>query len=62
MKEVSMKRCFDLVLALIASFIFIIPIIVIALVLMMTTKGSIIFWSERVGKNNKIFKMPKLEL
>ena len=54
-----MKRCFDLVLALIASFILIIPITVIALVLMMTSKGSIIFWSDRVGKNNKIFKMPK---
>ncbi|MBL79475.1 MAG: UDP-phosphate galactose phosphotransferase [Nitrosomonadaceae bacterium] len=54
-----MKRCFDLVLALIASFILIIPITVIALVLMMTSKGSITFWSDRVGQNNKIFRMPK---
>ena len=59
MKDISMKRCFDLVLALIASFILIIPITLIALVLMMTSKGSIIFWSDRVGQNNKIFKMPK---
>tara|TARA_B100000676_G_C18074171_1_gene846471 strand:- start:102 stop:677 length:576 start_codon:yes stop_codon:yes gene_type:complete len=59
MKEISMKRCFDLVLALIASFILIIPITVIALVLMMTSKGSITFWSDRVGQNNKIFRMPK---
>lgn len=54
-----MKRCFDLVLALIASFILIIPITLIALVLMMTSKGSIVFWSDRVGQNNKIFRMPK---
>ena len=54
-----MKRCFDLVLALIASFILIIPITIIALILMMTLKGSIIFWSDRVGQNNKIFRMPK---
>jgi O-antigen biosynthesis protein WbqP len=59
MKDISMKRCFDLVLALIASFTLIIPITVIALVLMMTSKGSIIFWSDRVGRNNKIFRMPK---
>lgn len=59
MKDISMKRCFDLVLALIASFILIIPITVIALVLMMTSKGSITFWSDRVGQNNEIFRMPK---
>ena len=59
MKDISMKRCFDLVLALIASFILIIPITVIALVLMMTSKGSITFWSDRVGQNNTIFRMPK---
>ena len=54
-----MKRCFDLVLVLIASFIFILPITVIALVLMMTSKGAVIYWSDRVGKNNKNFRMPK---
>ena len=54
-----MKRCFDLVLVLIASFIFIIPITVIALVLMMTSKGAVIYWSDRVGQNNRNFRMPK---
>ena len=54
-----MKRCFDLVLVLIASFIFILPITVIALVLMMTSKGAVIYWSDRVGQNNKNFRMPK---
>jgi O-antigen biosynthesis protein WbqP len=54
-----MKRCFDLVLALILSFILVLPISLIALFLIKTLKGNIIFWSERVGQNNKIFKMPK---
>jgi O-antigen biosynthesis protein WbqP len=54
-----MKRCFDLVLALIISFTLILPITVIALALMMKLKGNIIYWSDRVGKNNKIFRMPK---
>jgi O-antigen biosynthesis protein WbqP len=59
LKDISMKRCFDLVLALIASFILILPITVIALALIVTSKGTIIYWSDRVGKNNKIFRMPK---
>jgi O-antigen biosynthesis protein WbqP len=54
-----MKRYFDLVLVLITSFILFFPITIIALVLMVTCRGNIIFWSDRVGKNNKIFKMPK---
>jgi O-antigen biosynthesis protein WbqP len=54
-----MKRCFDLVLALITSFILILPIIVIALALIVTSKGTIIYWSDRVGQDNKIFSMPK---
>jgi O-antigen biosynthesis protein WbqP len=58
-KDISMKRCFDLVLALIASFILILPITVIALALIVTSKGTIIYWSDRVGQNNKIFRMPK---
>jgi O-antigen biosynthesis protein WbqP len=59
LRDISMKRCFDLVLALIASFILILPITVIALALIVTSKGPIIYWSDRVGQNNKIFRMPK---
>ena len=54
-----MKRCFDLVLALIASFILVLPITVIALFLLMTSEGTVFFWSDRVGQNNKNFRMPK---
>ena len=54
-----MKRYFDLVLVLILSFILLFPITIIVLVLIVTSRGNIIFWSDRVGKNNKIFKMPK---
>jgi O-antigen biosynthesis protein WbqP len=54
-----MKRCFDLMLVLITSFIFILPIIVITLVLMVISEGTVIYWSDRVGKNNKNFRMPK---
>ena len=39
--------------------IFIIPVIIIFFLIKISSKGDIIYWSDRIGKNNKIFKMPK---
>jgi len=54
-----MKRLFDLVLVLIATSILFIPIIVVAVMVRLTSKGPALYWSERVGQNNTIFSMPK---
>ena len=54
-----MKRFFDLFLALIASTILVIPIVIVSLLVRFTSAGPIIYWSDRVGRRNKIFKMPK---
>lgn len=54
-----LKRCFDLILAQIALVIFAIPLLAIALLVLLTSRGPILYWSDRVGKNNTIFKMPK---
>ena len=54
-----MKRLFDLTLALIAGVLLIFPALVIALVVRLTSKGPILYWSDRVGRNNTLFKMPK---
>ncbi|SDI11664.1 sugar transferase [Paraburkholderia phenazinium] len=54
-----MKRLFDLVLAISASLILLIPIVIVALAVRLTSRGPALYWSDRVGKNNKIFKMPK---
>lgn len=54
-----MKRIFDLLLSIILIVIFIIPSIVIAVLIRLTSKGNILYWSDRVGKNKLIFKMPK---
>ncbi|TXC88849.1 sugar transferase [Paraburkholderia azotifigens] len=54
-----MKRLFDLVLAICASLILLIPIVVVAFAVRLTSRGPVLYWSDRVGKNNKIFKMPK---
>jgi len=54
-----MKRIFDLLLVT-TAFLFLSPIIVVtAIAIATTSRGSILYWSERVGINNKIFKMPK---
>ena len=54
-----MKRLFDLLLATIALMVLIVPMILIALLVLLTSKGPVIYWSKRVGVNNKIFRMPK---
>ncbi|TNC76293.1 sugar transferase [Janthinobacterium lividum] len=54
-----MKRVFDLLLVSVASLILLIPVVLVALVVRLTSPGPALYWSDRVGKNNKIFKMPK---
>jgi len=54
-----MKRIVEFSLALIAIIIFFIPMVFIALSVYLTSRGPIFYWSNRVGLNNKIYKMPK---
>jgi len=54
-----MKRLFDLVFVFLASFFLMLPILFIALAVRLTSRGSALFWSDRVGRHNCIFKMPK---
>ncbi|MDX8380846.1 MAG: sugar transferase [Ghiorsea sp.] len=54
-----MKRIFDVVLCCLVLFFAAIPMLVLALLVKITSKGSVFYWSDRVGKNNDIFQMPK---
>ena len=54
-----MKRLFDLMLALCAAIVLIIPVAVVAIAVRLTSNGPALYWSDRVGRGNKIFKMPK---
>ena len=54
-----MKRLFDLLLALCAAMILALPVVVVALAVRLTSQGSALYWSDRVGRGNQIFKMPK---
>ena len=53
------KRIFDLLLAVLAAILLFIPFILVALAVRVTSKGSVFYWSDRVGRGNKIFSMPK---
>jgi O-antigen biosynthesis protein WbqP len=54
-----MKRFFDLVLASFALIILGLPWLVLAILVRLTSKGPALYWSDRVGRNNVIFSMPK---
>jgi O-antigen biosynthesis protein WbqP len=53
------KRCFDLFLALLALTVLVWPMLLVALAVRLTSQGPALYWSDRVGKDNAIFKMPK---
>tara|TARA_R110001583_G_C5671425_1_gene411179 strand:- start:4328 stop:4888 length:561 start_codon:yes stop_codon:yes gene_type:complete len=54
-----MKRVLDLLLAFVAMLALLLPIIIVTVLVKLTSKGPALYWSDRVGKNNTIFKMPK---
>lgn len=54
-----MKRLFDLILSFGLVLILLVPILVIALLIRLTSRGPALYWSDRVGIDNEIFRMPK---
>lgn len=54
-----MKRLFDCVLAAGLVLVLLIPMALIALAVRLTSSGPALFWSDRVGRNNQLFRMPK---
>ncbi|MDH6186350.1 sugar transferase [Polaromonas sp. CG_23.6] len=54
-----MKRMFDLLLALAAAAVLVVPVLLVALLVRLTSPGPALYWSDRVGRHNKLFKMPK---
>ena len=54
-----MKRLFDLALAFVAALFLVLPIAAVAVAVRLTSPGPALYWSDRVGRHNRIFKMPK---
>ena len=54
-----MKRFCDIILTSLLLALFAVPMGLIALAVKLTSKGPVLYWSDRVGQWNRIFKMPK---
>ena len=54
-----MKRTLDLLLGVLAGMVLLVPLVIVAIAVRLTSKGPALYWSDRVGRNNVIFKMPK---
>ena len=54
-----MKRLFDLVLVLAGTLVFALPLILVALLVKCSSRGPVLYWSDRVGRDNQLFSMPK---
>ena len=54
-----MKRLFDLLLAVSAALALSVLFVVVAVLVRLTSPGPVLYWSDRVGRHNRIFKMPK---
>ena len=54
-----MKRVFDIFLVCLAALVLFVPVLLVAFAVRLTSKGPALYWSDRVGRNNAIFKMPK---
>src|SRR5450759_4348632 len=55
-----MKRIFDLGLAVLAGTVLLLPALLVAVLVRLSSKGPVLYWSARVGRDNVIFQMPKL--
>ena len=54
-----MKRLFDFFMGVILFLLLLLLILIIAFLVRVTSKGPILYWSDRVGRDNAIFRMPK---
>jgi O-antigen biosynthesis protein WbqP len=53
------KRIIDLTLAIFAGLVFAVPMIFVAVAVKLSSRGPVLYWSDRVGRNNRLFSMPK---
>lgn len=54
-----MSRGVNLALALLMAILLAVPIALVALLVHLTSPGPVLYWSDRVGRGNRIFRMPK---
>ena len=55
----TVKRFFEIVSAMAGLLVLFLPILIVAILVKFSSAGPIFYWSDRVGRNNVIFRMPK---
>jgi len=58
-KNIYLKRFFDTTLAFFVILVLALPMLFLALLVKLTSRGPVFYWSERIGRDNRHFKMPK---
>ena len=58
-KGISVKRVCDLLLVLGVAVVLALPMLLVAVMVRLTSPGPALYWSDRVGRKNQIFQMPK---
>ena len=53
------KRFIDIIVSLLGLLVLLLPMLIFALIVKLDSKGPVLFWQKRVGKDKKIFMMPK---
>jgi O-antigen biosynthesis protein WbqP len=54
-----LKRLFDLLLAFMVATLLALPFVLVAVAVRLTSRGPVLYWSDRVGRDNILFRMPK---
>jgi O-antigen biosynthesis protein WbqP len=54
-----MKRLFDVILSIVLIIFLLVPMVIVALAVRLSSNGPILYWSNRIGERNVTFKMPK---
>lgn len=54
-----LKRIFDFLLALLVGVVLILPVLLVALAIKLTSVGPVLYWSDRIGLDGRVFSMPK---
>jgi O-antigen biosynthesis protein WbqP len=57
--RIDVKRLFDIALALVSIALLSVPIAVVAIVVRCSSHGPALYWSNRIGRHNRVFRMPK---
>ena len=52
-------RGFDILLAMVLATLLAVPMLLLAIIIKISSPGPVLYWSDRVGRNNTLFRMPK---